>query len=89
MSLTPEEKRRRQAIDCDPANKCQAGCGNTARLGEDYCGTHLEAKRREEEQANEIQSLHSRIYALQPAGSFEESVREILSDIVGRLEVTS
>lgn len=35
----------------------------------------------------EIEKLHYCIYQLQPSGDFEEGVREILSDIVGRLEV--
>lgn len=34
-------REQKQAIDRNPANKCKANCGNTAKLGEDYCGLHM------------------------------------------------
>lgn len=85
MPLDEAEKRRRRAIDTDPANKCKwsGGCGNTARHNELFCGAHLEEAERQRSDDEEIASLHERIYELPE----DNPAREILSDIVGRIEV--
>jgi hypothetical protein len=83
MALTPEERRRRQAIDRDPANKCkwEGGCGNTARLGEPYCGAHKEEFERYAEEQDAVTTLRTKILSLTA-----EPFRGILLELLERTE---
>jgi hypothetical protein len=84
MPLSEEERRRRQAIDRDPANKCRwgGGCGNTARLDQGYCGAHLEQMAREAQTRGEFEGLQKMIFDLPMEF---EPVRCVLSKIVDKL----